>query len=804
MKKKIILTGDFNINTLKPSKIVKYLTDLINNYNLIFYIKEPTRQQSCIDHIIGNQIKHAYSEVLKLGLSDHTAQMLNIPVKAVPKQPDILFIARRDYDSHNIEKFRNCMKSLSFTESYNDTNINSAYNTFHEDFLLYYNLCFPLMRHKIVTKNRDPKWITKGLRRSCNTKRILRYKFYRVNTKQNKIKYQTYSKILKRCLSQSQKLCNLSFISKSQNKCKAAWRVINDDTEGNVTYNSISEIKVGSHLISEPEVIANEFNKFYINMTNTPTNSIQNTNKTSIQNSLFLKPLSILEVEKIIVTLNSCNSVGYDGISTKILKICAKVIAPIMTHLINLSFEQGIFPERLKRSVIRPIYKRKGDKIDMTNYRPITLIPIISKIFEKAMHKQITSFLNQFKIIKPEQNGFQKGKSTTLAAFSLVHNVICHVDKNIPTMVIFFDMSKAFDFVSHKLLLEKLQNYGIRGPALKWLESYLFNRLQCVEISYVGNDLTITNSKSSYKLNSCGVPQGSVLGPLLFLLYINDLVDITNYKCILFADDISIILTCKDTTNYDDEINKTIQLVLKWLECNNLKANLNKTKFVQFKSKRSNITPIDILNNDIKNNETDCIKFLGLTLDKHNDWKMQIDIVCNKINRFVYVLSRLRKTSTLETTMLAYHGYVSSTLRYGLLLWGNSTDVSRAFLSQKRCIRAIVGIPPEESCKPHFKKLGILTLSCMYILEICVFVRSHPNLFTKAKDKFPRNTRNPHRLVLNCTPRTTMFMKNCYAMCIQIYNKIPDCIKELPFILFKKHLKAWLLDRAYYSIHELK
>lgn len=278
--------------------------------------------------------------------------------------------------------------------------------------------------------------------------------------------------------------------------------------------------------------------------------------------------------------------------------------------------------------------------------------------------------------------------------------------------------------------------------------------------------------------------------------------DIINHNCILFADDISVIVTCNDLINFDDEINRTIQTVTQWLIKNNLNANLTKTNYMNFKCKQSNSIKLNVKCNDIKIDEVENTKFLGITMDTHIDWKPQIDYVCNKINKFVYVLSRLRKTASLRTTLLAYHGHVSSVLRYGLLLWGNASEVNRCFLSQKRCIRAIVGIPPDVSCKPHFVDLGILTLPCMYILEVSVFVKMHPQLFTTAKDKYPRNSRNPDRLVFNSVPRTTLFKKNCYAMCITIYNHLPTHIKKLTLYQFKKHLKEWLLNKSYYAIND--
>lgn len=507
----------------------------------------------------------------------------------------------------------------------------------------------------------------------------------------------------------------------------------------------------------------------------------------------------------IVNTLKPSKSVGFDDIQTNIIKKSIHLIATPLLHAINLSLAQGIFPEELKKSVVKPLFKT-GDKSKTENYRPITLVPIFSKIYERVMFSRLEKFLNKNNVIAEEQNGFRKKRSTSLAAFKLIKKIMNCIDRNIPVTVLFMDMSKAFDFVCHNRLLMKLSKYGIRGPAFEWIKSYLSNRTQCVETSkYCPLSRTVHVYQSSYIENSYGVPQGSILGPLLFLLYINDLPNYLSHECVLFADDTSIVIESKDLTTYNDEINRTLTKTITWLSENNLKVNLSKTKYVQFHTNRAMPQVLTVSHENETLEEVSKTKFLGLNLDCHCSWKYHVHNLCSKINRFVYAIRKVSRVVSLKAALAAYNGYIDSTLRYGIVLWGNSVNIDNIFIVQKRCIRAIFGISQLDSCRPYFQKYNILPLPCLYIFEICLFVYKNHHLFQLQKDITKRAIRSQYIKKLYRPPiRLTLVSKNSYMMCIDIFNKLPDSFKNYTdgIIIFKKHVKTWLLKHCFYSLKE--
>lgn len=794
-KRKLIICGDINLDILKRNKTILDLEDLLSGFNLKLLLNEPTRLVSgtCIDNFISN-IKKSKCNIEELALSDHTAQIFTCDVKAFSYIKHF-FIEKRDYSNENMRKFQECIRSLSFNEVYETHDPEEAFNKFYDLFKLFYDLCFPKIKVKISLESKS-KWMTKGIKRCSKRKRELLWKYRKAPDSRNKSNFKNYSKRLKKVINLTQKAQNDYRIKTSLNKSKATWDIINNKFKNNLLNNSIAQIKKDGNIITSPDDIAQAFNDHFVKRKS--NRDCKHKINWSRLKSMFMGPSVPQDIVTIIKTLKNTTSTGYDEISTKIIKSVNISISSILSYIINLCVESGVFPDKLKTSVVKPLFKR-GDTLDLDCYRPVSLIPIFSKIIEKYIHKNLYDYMELNEIIADEQIGFRKKKTINLAIYNFVKKVMVDLDKKELVCALFMDLTKAFDYVNHRILENKLYAYGVRGNSLALIKSYLNERYQITEIKRV-NMVNKTEEKyfSDVKKIDTGVPQGSVLGPLLFITYINDFPASTDHQMILFADDSTVIFTGKNKMTLQNDISNAMENIISWLTSNNLLINLDKTNIMAFKTRKRNLPPLDIKYSGTEIKEIKNTKFLGLYIDDCLSWETQIDNVCLKLNRFSFALYMLSKVVNQNAVRIAYDSYVTATLRYGIIFWGNAANRDRAFKSQKRCIRSICHLQTTDSCKPYFQKLKILPCPCLYIYEVVVFIRTNENLF-----EFSENARRKNKICFT-QHSSAIFGKSIINMAPRIYNKLPGELadRSLSITILKRKLKEFLIKKCYYSINE--
>ena len=325
---------------------------------------------------------------------------------------------------------------------------------------------------------------------------------------------------------------------------------------------------------------------------------------------------------------------GFDNIPMHIIKNSFKYISNPLLNLINLSFSKGIFPDQLKIAKLIPIFKADDSEI-FSNYRPISLLTNFSKFFEKVMYNRLVDFAECFNILYHNQFGFRKGYSTSHALVHLVNSISSAIDRNEITVGVFLDLSKAFDTLNHEILFSKLEHYGIRGLTLQWIKSYFSNRKQFVQYR---------NISSPLQTIKCGVPQGSILGPLLFLFYINDLPNVSSIvKTILFADDTSLFYSDDNIHILNHTINNELLKFDCWMKANKLSVNIKKTNYVVFESRQKRInTDLSLSFNDQLLKKEHVVKFLGVYIDENLSWSEHIAYICKKISKSVGIIYRSR------------------------------------------------------------------------------------------------------------------------------------------------------------------
>ena len=802
----VLIIGDFNIDLIKagnhgPSD------DFANNLQMHSYlptISVPTRltefSATLIDNIFlrATKLPIIKSAAVYSDISDHLpiVMQMQLPVKQ-PKHVIKPTLEYRVYDRDSMAGFNSNLQvpnlwKRTYDVLNNGGDSSAAMVTFQEIYFSVFDKHFPKK-----TKNHHCKltprqtWMTKGLVMSCLKKATLYKKYRQTNKLCDKNIYHSYDKKLKKLVRIAEKNYYSEKLKQFSGNSRKTWNLLNTViNKSAVTQDSMSFMINGS-LCTDPSAIVEKLNEFFVNIGAVLSKSIKNATSSfdsclsgNYPSSLAIDLSTPAEILKIVSEFKNKKSSGSDQIPMSIMKANVIGVAAPLSSIINHSLLTGCFPDCLKLAKVCPIFK-SGDGSLIENYRPISVLSCFSKVFEKIMFNRLVSYLDRLNIINPNQYGFRKNHSAYMALLDLHDKITEAWDKNEFAIGISIDLSKAFDTINHHILLKKLAHYGVRGIVLEWFKSYLSDRKQYVCMGGVNSNLQDV---------TCGVPQGSVLGPLLFILYINDIVNCSHLlHFILFADDTNLFFSHHDLAYLYTSINAELSKLNDWFRANRLSLNIKKTNYVMFGTKRlfKDTSQFRLSIDGVIIDRVNSTKFLGVIVDSKLTWREHTVYVASKVARGIGALNRARRLLPRKLLLMLYHSMVYSHLSYCNIIWGSASAVHlhRLVMLQKRAVRIISDSHYQAHTSPIFAHLKLLKLadiniyqtlqflyklkylllpsSCMHLVQISVPRRVYPtrshSFFTYPKCRTVHRERDISQrgpVIWNALPTTITNLSN--------------------------------------------
>ena len=801
------ILGDYNINLLNVDQHnpTQEFTDIMYSQALFPCITKPTRitrnSATLIDNIFCSDIgNNEFTGILYADISDHfpvfcISKSIKLSVKETP-------VKTRIYSAQNINKFVGMLESHEWNTVFSESDAQNAYTKFHTDFCAFYETCFPIRVCSRNYQNRKP-WLSEGLKTSIRIKNRMYRLCKKHNSPEMEQRYKQYRNNLHALLKTAERDHYDLLLNKYKSNLKKSWTIIKEVINKNRTVKSSSKFLINDKCVSDKATIANGFNSYFVNIGSNLADCIPNTDKSPLDNmgtkndnSFFIHPALDSEVKNIVKGLKS-GSTGWDSISAAVIKTSINYFVLPLTYILNLSLTTGVFPHELKIARVIPLLKA-GDPMQLSNYRPVSVLPLFSKILERLMYNRMISFINKHKLLYKFQFGFREGHSTNLAMIYLVDKISNAIESGDFVLGLFLDFTKAFDTVNHAILLKKLEFYGFRGIALQWFESYLSGREQYVDYQGVS---------SSKNLLTCGVPQGSILGPLLFLLYINDLSNVSSILfSMLFADDSNMFLCGKDVNELIRSLNTEIDKILAWLQINKLTLNIKKTHFMLFRKSR---VKVSITENVYIRNEiismVEETKFLGVYIDSFLTWRRHIKYIRGKISRGIGIICKARKYLRESTLLTLYYCFIYPYLHYCIEVWGNTYDsyLDPLLKLQKKTMRLISNSPRYAHTGPLFDRYKVLALRALYQYAVQLFMYKFyhsllpcifDNFFVLNAQIHRYNTRQ-RQCYHTMNVKTNVSMRTVRYAGVNSHNKFMEIISyNCSEFCYKKHLRRYFLS----------
>ena len=732
----VCLDSNINAHTAQshPQHLEYFQTILTNGY--LQCINKSTRIQgsthTLIDHILTNtKAQKITSGTLISDISDHFITF--IVASTTQHHRKVGRALLRNFSAANVERFREGLSSTDWSGVMESTDVNVGYTKFTEKFDSLYSSCFPASQPRF-NKNihKLNNFMSKALLVSRQTKHTLHKQAILHPTQENIAKYKEYRNAFNRTVRASKRKYFEENLLKSTKDPRKTWNLIKEALNSNNNESqTIEKLECNGTIITDKKEMANAFGEHFASAGLKVAQAINTTQHTAAEylphpceHELHLGTINNAEVVSVLRAMQPKSSQDINGLSMKILKQVAMEVSIPLTHIFNLSLTHGTFPDQLKTSRIVPIYKG-GRKDQCDNYRPVALLNTLTKALEKIVAAKLTQHITSNNLLYEGQFGFQKGRNTEQNLIYTITNISNSINNGNYCIGVFLDLKKAFDVCSHEIMLQKLDNFGVRGTALQWFKSYLSNRKQSVDIQGQISD--------QQSIEGISIIQGGTLGPILFNIYINDLHRCTTLLTALFADDTAALNSGKNLPALIDNTNTELEKIAEWFRANKMAVNTSKTKYIIFhtKGKKIETQGKNIIFNDnergniqenrkiftlerIHSNHIDknsrAYKLLGIHLDEHLTFDTNTQALVSKLSKSVYSINRVKHYLPQKALLSIYHALVHSHLKYCTTIASSTSksNIEKISKMQKKAIRAVMNAQYNAHTPPLLAKLGIL------------------------------------------------------------------------------------------------
>lgn len=773
-----VICGDININTLATDPNTDNYLTMMCGHGLVPCIDKPTRVEgishTCIDHIFAHEdiIKSdTKSYIVQTTITDHYTTILVLPsIRTLKNQA-----YKTQYkNTINFENLKNALELETWENVFFTSDSDEAYTHFIEIYKKH------IIEHTTTSvkikscKNTPLKpWMTNALLEK------LRYRdklYLDSKNKQYDLGLKNFAKAYNAKLKVEIRLHKNKYykkeIEKTTNKPKDIW-----DTIYKITGNTKNKTK--TQIPIDAEALNNHFSQIGSNLAtainpNAQTHYPNMSHIPSNPHAIFLNPTSENEVIIAIKKLNGKAAAGNDNIRAETVKKHYQYIAKPLAHVINQTLETGNFPKQLKQAIITPIFK-EGDEKLATNYRPISVLPVFSKVLERIIFDRIVNFLVRYNLMSKKQFGFTENTGVNDALYDLLNEVYSSLNNKLKCLTIFMDMAKGFDVIPHHILLKKLYKMGFRGVSYDLIKSYLSNRTQITKITKEQGSETV-NIHSTQKVIEYGVPQGSLLGPLLFNIYINDLLKLDlEGSCGAYADDTRVTVTAETDSALYIKGNLIFACIRTWLRDNLLTLNLNKTCYIQYNHRNldtgNGITDISMVEE---------VKYLGVYIDAKLRWQKHIDYTGKRLRKTIYKFVQLRPILSPTLIKTVYHAIFQSQLSYGIIAWGSAykNDIDKINVIQRRILKIILRKPRIYSTDRLYEDAEVMDARQLYAYIAIQLTHKNKNDITL--QNFNYTTRRAVNIpIQENMPILKLYEKAVIFFGPKMYNTLPLQIRNI-------------------------